>query len=305
MTHPHKSVLLKEVLAAFENTPLKVFVDGTLGAGGHSAAILEQYPEIEHFYGIDQDPDAMKIAKERLSPWKGKTHFIAANFSQLDRHINKPIDGILIDLGVSSMQLDRPEKGFSFSKDGPLDMRMDPKGETTAADIINEWSERDLGILFRKYGEEKRWRAAARAICQARIEKPIETTRQLVNTLLPVLFFKKKGIHPLTLIFQAIRIAVNKELQVIEEVIPKAIKMLRPGGVMAIISFHSLEDRIVKNAFRYAASDTEDTSGRAGDFINKDPQVTILTRKPIIPSDEEISANPRSRSAKMRIIIKK
>lgn len=309
MSTPHISVLMDQVLASFQKLKLSVFIDGTLGAGGHSAEILHSHPEIEQFIGIDQDPEALSIAEKRLAEWKDKIHLVGGNFSEIETHLEKlnieKIDGVLLDLGVSSMQVDKPEKGFSFTKEGPLDMRMDPSQELTAADIVNHWSEEELGRIFRKYGEEKRWRAAARVIVQARKEGSINTTLELVKVLEPVLAFRsKKGIHPLTLVFQALRICVNQELERLEEVIPKIIRRLNKGGRFAVISFHSLEDRIVKNAFRYAASDKEDTSGLGGVFLSKEPEVRLITRKPIVATQEEIEKNPRSRSAKLRVLEK-
>jgi 16S rRNA (cytosine1402-N4)-methyltransferase len=300
----HKSVLLHEILQFFEGKTIKTFIDGTLGAGGHAAAILESHPEIEQYIGIDQDPEAIAIAEKTLFPWKSKVLIKYGNFLEVIKSQKDPVDGILLDLGVSSMQLDRPEKGFSFMRDGPLDMRMDPSNELTAATIVNQWSENEIARVIRDYGEEKRWRAAARTIVAARQKEPILTTLQLEQLLFPVLRTDKKGIHPLTLTFQGLRIAVNRELEVLEKGLPLAIEILNPGGILADISFHSLEDRLVKNAFRYAASDKEDTSGYRGHFLDKKPLVHILTRKPVEPSPEEIQVNPRSRSSKLRIIQK-
>lgn len=312
MSARHASVLLQEVLNFLENLPIRRFIDGTLGAGGHSEAILKAHPEIELLIGIDQDPVARAIAAERLAPWGNKVQIIAGNFADLDKHMAivgvDSVDGILLDLGVSSMQFDMPEKGFSFMRDGPLDMRMDPTKELTAAYIVNNWSEKDLGRIFREYGEEKRWRAAAYAIVLARDAAPITTTFELATALSQALKPHpfKKGIHPLTLVFQALRIAVNAELELLEAVIPKAIDKLNPAGRLAIISFHSLEDRIVKNAIRFAASDKMDTSGLgSGLFLDKEPIVNILTKKPETPTTEETEENPRSRSAKLRVIEKR
>lgn len=303
---PHISVLLTEVLSAFEGQNLHVFADATLGAGGHSAAILEAHPELERLIGIDQDSAALTIARQRLAAYKDKVQFIAGNFNEAIGQIpsQRKLDGILFDLGVSSMQLNQGEKGFSFMRDGPLDMRMNSEGDFTAEDVVNTYSEQELGRIFRDYGEEKQWRAAARTIVSARAQRPIRTTQELVAVLRPVLFWKKKGVNPLTLIFQALRICVNRELEVLEKTLPKAIDLLATGGRMAVISFHSLEDRIVKNCFRFAASDKHDTSGWGGVFLDKTPTVKILTRKPIEPSSEEIEINPRSRSAKLRVIEK-
>jgi 16S rRNA (cytosine1402-N4)-methyltransferase len=216
------------------------------------------------------------------------------------------IDGAMIDLGVSSMQFDQGERGFSFSKEGPLDMRMDPHGSLTAGEIVNHWSEAELGRIFREYGEEKKWRVAARAIMQAREAGPISTTTQLAALLKPFFPYNpRKGINPLTLIFQALRIAVNRELAVLDEFMPMAIERLAPKGRLAVISFHSLEDRIVKNHMRFAASDKWETSGLGGGlFRDKKPVAQIISRKPVSPSIEEIESNPRSRSAKLRVLEK-
>jgi 16S rRNA (cytosine1402-N4)-methyltransferase len=307
--YPHSSVLLNEVEQGFLPSAIKVFFDGTLGAGGQAEKILSTHPEIEFYIGVDQDPTALVIAKERLRPWGPKVIFIHGNFSDLDLILDQLgidlIDGALVDLGVSSMQFDTAERGFSFSLNGPLDMRMNPESTLTAADIVNTWTEHDLGRVFRDYGEEKKWRTAAYAIVKARQEKQILTTHDLSDLLKPVLRNPKKpGINPLTLVFQGLRICVNRELDVLTDFVPKAIDRLRPDGRLAVISFHSLEDRIVKNAMRLAASDKWETSGIGGMFRDKDPIVSLITRKPMIPSEEETQRNPRSRSAKMRIIEK-
>ncbi len=309
MTLPHTPVLLDEVLEAFKSKHLHTFIDGTLGSGGHAEGILQAHPEIERFIGIDQDPTALEIARQRLMPWLYKLKLIHSNFSDLitiakDSNVAR-VDGILLDLGVSSMQLDQPEKGFSFMRDGPLDMRMNPLGHLTAADVVNNWSEEDLGKVFREYGEEKQWRAAAQQIVKTRAAGPLLTTHALADALRPIFFWKKKGFNPLTLIFQALRICVNRELEVIEQVIPKAIDLLSPGGRLAIISFHSLEDRIVKNHFRQAASDKENTEGLGGLFLDKTPIIEIVYRKPICASSNEVENNLRSRSAKLRVAEKK
>lgn len=309
MSPPHTSILLDEILNYFKDKELKYFVDATLGAGGHSEALLKTHPEIEMLIGIDQDPLAREISSKRLAPWNDHVHILSGNFSDISLHLAKldirQVDGILFDLGVSSMQFDIPEKGFSFMRNGPLDMRMNPEKILTAAEIINTWSEAELGRIFRDYGEEKRWRAAARAIVAARQNKPIETTLELADILQKAIPYVKKGINPATLIFQALRICVNAELEVLEAAIPAAISLLNPGGLLAVISFHSLEDRIVKNAMRFAASDKFNTEGIAGVFLDKEPIVNLITKKPIIPSLEEVAANPRSRSAKLRIVEKR
>lgn len=303
---PHQPVLLKSVQEAFSLCTLHTFIDGTLGAGGHAEALLQKHPEIIRYLGIDQDPFALEIAKKRLVFWQEKVLFQKGNFANfstyLALHALPLVDGILLDLGVSSMQFDQKERGFSFSQEGPLDMRMDPAHSINAFTIINTWSEKELGHIFRNYGEEKKWRRVARAVIEKRLLKPIETTKELAQVIESVLGWGKKGIHPATLIFQALRIAVNQELKKIEEVIPQAIQALRPGGRLAVISFHSLEDRIVKQQFRYYASDKEDTKGFGGVFLSKEPLVKEITRKPVVASLEEIQENPRSRSAKMRVV---
>jgi 16S rRNA (cytosine1402-N4)-methyltransferase len=308
--NPHTSVLLRECLELFAPNPIKIFVDGTLGAGGHAEAILTQHPEIERFIGIDQDPVALNLAKERLKKWAHKVSFVQGNFAGLKTYLEQmdiaAIDGFLIDLGVSSMQFDQPERGFSFRFDAPLDMRMDPNNPVSAATIVNTWDEREIARIFRDYGEIKPWRKAAATIIEARKRAPIQTTAQLVAVLDPVMaYYKKPGLHPMTLIFQALRIAVNRELDVLEQVLPLVIDRLRPTGRMGVISFHSLEDRIVKNCFRFEASDKYNTSGIGGLFLDKDPRVELLTTKPISAKDDEIQMNPRSRSAKLRGVEKR
>ncbi len=309
MNKPHQSVLLEEVIEAFKETYLHTFIDGTLGAGGHSEAILKAHPEIKRFIGIDQDKVARAIAKERLSPWKEKVTIVEGNFSHLSDYLKQlnieTFDGILFDLGVSSMQLDMPEKGFSFMREGPLDMRMDEENPLTAEEIVNTWKEEELAKVFRDFGDEKKWRFAAKCIVEQRMITPFKTTTQLANFLSQKLFSKKPHIHPATLIFQALRIAVNDELKVIQSTLPLAIKHLAPKGRMAVISFHSLEDLIVKTLTRFSASDKMDTSGLGGGlFLNKEKEIILITKKPIMPSEQEIANNPRSRSAKLRIIEK-
>lgn len=307
---PHQPVLLQEVLAAFEDRQITTFVDGTLGAGGHAQSILEAHPEIIRYVGIDQDQNALAIASARLQPWKKTLVIQQGNFADIDRFLKERnithVDGILVDLGVSSMQIDQAERGFSFSREGPLDMRMDPTSTLTASDIVNTWTEQELARVFRDYGEERKWRLAAHTIVLARSQKSIQTTSDLVAILKPIFPWNpKRGINPLTLIFQGLRICVNRELERLELFLPKAVDLLSPGGRLAVISFHSLEDRIVKNHFRLAASDKWETSGLGtGLFRDKKPTVELITKKPIIPSDEEIDQNPRSRSAKLRVIEK-
>lgn len=310
-TNLHVSVLLNEIIQIFSEIRIETFVDCTLGAGGHSFSILETHPEIKRLVGIDQDPTARDLAEKKLRNWKEKVSVIPGNFTGFSHYLDDlqidKVDGILIDLGVSSMQLDRPEKGFSFLHEGPLDMRMDPENPVTAEIIVNQWSEQEIGRIFRNYGEEKQWRGAARAVVEARTRHPLRTTKDLSAALMPVLGWKasKKKINPLTLVFQALRIAVNRELEVLEHLLPQALDRLSPGGRLAVISFHSLEDRIVKQFFQYQASDKEDTKGLSGLFLDKKPAVRIITKKPVIPNEAEILLNPRSRSAKLRVAEKR
>jgi len=278
--------------------------------------------------GIDQDPMALGIAEEKLrAAAAGRSDalelkLVKSNFRDMRAVVkshglaDRGVDAILLDLGMSSMQVDSAERGFSFMNDGPLDMRMDPDGEITAADIVNGWSEQQLGRIFRDYGEEKYWRQFARRICAARETTQLASTLQLADALGPPIFKRGKGkkggktTHPATRVFQALRIAVNDELRVVEQVIPEAVRCLAPGGRLGIITFHSLEDRIVKKAFLAAAGrpPSELTGAEARLRLELGPeepaQVRLVTRKPMGPSEGEIDANPRSRSAKLRVVEK-
>lgn len=283
----HESVMLKEFLSFFHNRQVKFFLDGTIGAGGHSKALLEAHPEIELLIGIDQDPLSLSIAEKNLQEHKSRIRLVHGNFRKMKSLVDTTFDGIFLDIGVSSMQLDIAEKGFSFMKDGPLDMRMDPDNDLTAAKIINTYTEKRLADIFFEYGEERRSRRAAKAICEARKKKKIKTTLELAEVLKPVLTWggrDRKHIHPLTLVFQALRIEVNDELNAIKDACFRAAELLKPQGRFGVISFQSLEDRIVKESFRQLDN------------------VTILTKKPLVPTKEEEAQNPRSRSAKMRFI---
>ena len=286
----HIPVLLSQVLKVFENVQLKVFFEGTVGAGGHAKAILETHPEIELYLACDRDPAAHELAKANLAPWKTKVEWIRGPYADLEEYLDERkiggIDGFLIDIGVSSMQLDTKERGFSFQGDAPLDMRMDPQSSLTAERIVNEMPEKELARIFFEYGEERRSRQVARAIVEARRKRRIRTTAELVAIVKPVTIWGK--LHPATLVFQALRIAVNDELGQLKKGLDAAIERIREGGRIAAISFHSLEDRIVKNTFRDAKDRLE-----------------ILTKKPLCASDEEIKENPRARSAKLRAAEKK
>ncbi len=278
----HVPVLLDEVLEAFQGKSLKVFFEGTVGAAGHSKAILEAHPEIETYFGCDRDESALAIAKENLKPWWEKVELIHGPFAELDTYLGKTkIDGFFIDIGVSSMQLDTGDRGFSFRVDAPLDMRMDQTMALTAENLIHELPEKELARIFFEYGEEFRSRAAAAAVVRARKKKRICTTHELLKVLEPVL--RKGKIHFATKVFQALRIAVNDELGQLKRGLEGAISHLNVGGILAVISFHSLEDRIVKWCFRDEKS------------------LNILTKKPLQASREEMKKNARSRSAKLRV----
>ena len=281
----HIPVLLSEVLTAFEGKSLGVFFEGTVGAGGHAKAMLEAHPEIKRYLACDRDASALAISKKTLLPWQEKIEWIHGPFAELERHLDEKgvvaIDGFFIDIGVSSMQFDEGARGFSFRTDAPLDMRMDVSCGTTAADLVNDLPEVELARIFFEYGEEFRSRPAAKAIVTARKKREIQTTFELLKVLEPVL--RKGKIHFATKVFQALRIAVNDELGQLKKGLDAAIGRLNPGGRIAVISFHSLEDRIVKWCFK------------------EDARVEIVTKKPLEASREEIKKNGRSRSAKLRV----
>jgi 16S rRNA (cytosine1402-N4)-methyltransferase len=277
-----------EVLDALRPAPGGTYVDCTVGAGGHAVAILEASAPGGRLLGIDTDPSALAIAAARLAPFGDRVRLVQRNFRELQHVLSETQttapDGILLDLGVSSMQLDRPERGFSFQADGPLDMRLDQTAGRTAADLVNTLPERELADLIFRYGEERYSRRVARAIVGRRSSARFERTADLAHTVASrVGRGGGRGIHPATRTFQALRIAVNDELGGLEEVLPQAADALAPGGRLAVISFHSLEDRIVKQ------------------FLRSRPEtLAILTKKPIVASPEEQRGNPRSRSAKLR-----
>ena len=243
----HTSIMVNEILDFFSEKSLSVFVDGTLGAGGHAEAFLQAHPEIETFIGIDQDPVAREISQERLEGFQSKLQIVAANFCEMSDVLKRlgidGVDGVFLDLGVSSMQLDRPEKGFSFMRDGPLDMRMNPDADLDAEKIVNEWPAEELQRIFKEFGEEPQSRFAARLIVEARTEARITRTKELADLLERRLKRPPKK-HPATRVFQALRIAVNAELDVLEKGLLQAIELLRPGGRLAVLTFHSLEGQL-------------------------------------------------------------
>ncbi|MBO9308429.1 MAG: 16S rRNA (cytosine(1402)-N(4))-methyltransferase RsmH [Chloroflexi bacterium] len=300
---PHQPVLLAEVLEALQARALPEgrFIDGTLGAGGHAAALLRAAPRAR-LLGIDRDPRSLAIAQARLAPFAERVIFAHANYDQMEalaaQHAFAPVDGILLDLGIASMHVDDPERGFSFRADAPLDMRYDPRPDVpSAADLLNTLSVEALADLLYTYGEERESRRLARAIVAAR---PLRTTRQLaavIERTLP----RRERIHPATRTFQALRIAVNDELGALERVLPQTLALLRRGGRVAIISFHSLEDRIVKRFFARESADCLCPPRQPRCTCGHVARLRLLTRKPITATEAEVAANPRSRSAKLRV----
>ncbi|MDF1752797.1 MAG: 16S rRNA (cytosine(1402)-N(4))-methyltransferase RsmH [Verrucomicrobiales bacterium] len=297
----HEPVLAREVLEALQPCEGKQFYDGTLGGGGHTGLLLANGA---HVIGSDQDLDAINYVSEKLSDYGDSFLPLHGNFSEMDRLLGEvgidTVDGILLDLGVSSHQLDEAERGFSFRNDGPLDMRMDQTQGQTAADIVNHADADELKRIFREYGEEHRAAKAATAIIEARAKKPFERTSELADVIASVIP-KMDRKHPATRVFQALRIAVNDELGVLEVVLEKAVKMLGSGGVLAVITFHSLEDRIVKQFMRAKSEEFHDRPEWPEPRRNPDYCLKLPHRKPRAPQDDELEANFRSRSAKLRV----
>jgi len=301
----HISVLLDECIEQLNIRPGCDYLDCTLGGGGHSSVILQKLEDGSHT-GIDRDADAINAATARINDSRFRA--IRGNFHDAaELTEGKMFDGILADLGVSSHQLDVRERGFSYHDDAPLDMRMDADYPLTAADIVNTRSEDELNRIFRDYGEEKWARQIARVICDRRKDAPIETTSQLVSIIdasIPKKFRGKDGSHPARRTFQALRIAVNDELDPLGDSVRMLAGMLKPGGRLCIITFHSLEDRIVKNTFRELANPCTCPPGMPVCVCGKKPTVKLITRKPITASPEELEANPRARSASLRVLEK-
>ncbi|WP_406242253.1 16S rRNA (cytosine(1402)-N(4))-methyltransferase RsmH [Tissierella carlieri] len=306
MKFEHISVLLKEILDGLNIKEDGIYVDGTLGGAGHSAEIVKRLTTGK-LIGIDQDLNALKKASEVLKEYSDKVILIHNNYENIyevlsDLGIEK-VDGILLDLGVSSHQLDEETRGFSHNKDAPLDMRMDETSSFSAWDVVNKYSEEELEKIIWNYGEDRWARRIAKFIVEERKEKSIDTTLQLVSAIKKAIpkEVRKDGHHPAKKTFQAIRIEVNRELDVLIESIPKMVNLLNPNGRLAIITFHSLEDRIVKEGFKELYLDCICPPHLPKCVCQKTREIEIITRKPIIPSEEEITINPRSRSAKLRI----
>lgn len=309
MEFNHISVLLNECLEGLNIKENGIYVDGTLGGAGHSSEILKRLSSEGRLIGIDQDTDALKAAKERLKNYSNVT-FVHSNFSSIENVLNNlnidGVDGILMDLGVSSYQLDEGERGFSYMKDAPLDMRMNRDNNFSAYNVINEYSEEDLYRIIRDYGEEKFARRIASFIVENRQEKNIETTLELVEIIKSAIPAKarREGPHPAKRTFQAIRIEVNSELSILNKTIEDGVGKLNKGGRMAIITFHSLEDRIVKNKFRDLAVSCRCPKEFPVCVCGEKAKVKVISRKAIEPTKEEVDINPRSRSAKLRVIEK-
>ena len=309
MEFNHVSVLLNECIEGLNIKENGIYVDGTLGGAGHSSEILKRLSNEGRLIGIDQDTDALKAAKERLKDYSNVT-FVHSNFSNIENVLNNlnidGVDGILMDLGVSSYQLDEGERGFSYMKDAPLDMRMNRENDFSAYNVVNEYSEEDLYRIIRDYGEEKFAKRIASFIVENRQEKNIETTLELVEIIKNAIPAKarREGPHPAKRTFQAIRIEVNSELSILNKTIEDGVEKLNKGGRMAIITFHSLEDRIVKNKFRDLAVSCRCPKEFPVCVCGEKAKVKIISRKAIEPTKEEVEINPRSRSAKLRVIEK-
>lgn len=307
MEFHHVSVMLEEAVDKLVWKNSGIYVDGTVGGAGHSQEILKRLEEEGRLIGIDRDMNALDAAKVRLKQYEDKVLLAHSNFSSIktvlrNNNIDR-VDGVLLDLGVSSPQLDEAERGFSYMQDAPLDMRMDKTSALTAGVVVNKYSEDELRDIISEYGEERWASRIARFIVKERAKHPIETTGELVDLIKNAIpaAARREGPHPAKRTFQAIRIAVNRELEEIEKVIPDIIDVLTSGGRVCIITFHSLEDRIVKDAFRKLANPCTCPPEFPVCVCNNKPSITVITRKPIIPGEQEIANNPRARSAKLRV----
>ncbi len=310
MEFKHISVLLDETVDSLNIKPDGIYVDGTLGGGGHSLEICKRLGEGGRLIGIDQDMDAIKAASKRLESYKDKINIVHSNYQDIESCLGElsicGVDGIVLDLGVSSYQLDNVDRGFTYREDTPLDMRMDQSQTKTARDIVNGYSEMELFKVIRDYGEDSFAKNIAKHIVKARENGPIETTGQLndiIKAAIPAKMRQGTG-HPSKKTFQAIRIELNQELEVLENSIDKMIELLNPGGRLSIITFHSLEDRIVKNLFRRNMNPCTCPPNFPVCTCGQAPKGKIITRKPIVPSDEEINDNKRAKSSKLRVFEK-
>lgn len=311
MSFDHISVLLQETIDGLDIKPDGIYVDGTLGGAGHAFQVCSRLSDRGRLIGIDQDAAAIEAAGERLKVFSDRVTIVRSNYSEMRRVLKdlgiEKVDGILLDLGVSSYQLDTAERGFTYREDAPLDMRMDQRQTMTARDIVNEYSESELYRIIRDYGEDRFAKNIAKHIVAARQEKPVETTGELIDIIRAAIPMKVRmtGGHPAKRTFQAIRIELNRELDVLRDNLDDMIDLLNEGGRICIITFHSLEDRIVKSAFRR----NENPCTCPPDFpvcvCGKQSKGKVITRKPILPGDEELANNKRSKSAKLRVFEKR
>ena len=307
MEFSHKSVLLNETIDALHIKPDGIYVDGTLGGGGHSYEICKRLSDKGRLIGIDQDAAAIEAASERLGEFKDRVTIIRSNYCEMKKQLNSigvtSVDGIILDLGVSSYQLDTAERGFTYREDVPLDMRMDQRQARTAKDIVNEYSEMELYRIIRDYGEDKFAKNIAKHIVQARQEKPLETTGELIQAIKAAIPMKVRAVggHPAKKTFQAIRIELNNELGVLRDSLDDMIDLLNDEGRLCIITFHSLEDRIVKNHFRTSEHPCICPKEFPVCVCGRISKGKVVTRKPILPGEEELEKNSRSKSAKLRV----
>lgn len=307
MEFQHKSVLLQECIDALNIRPDGIYLDGTLGGAGHSSQIARRLTEGGRLIGVDRDRTALAAAKERLAPYADRVTLVHSNFAEIDAILDSlgipAVDGMLFDLGVSSPQLDDASRGFSYMADAPLDMRMDKDDVLTAGEVVNTWPQGELRRILYDYGEERYAPQIAAAICRAREKAPIETTLELVDIIrsaMPAQALREKQ-HPAKRSFQAIRIAVNDELGAVSRMMQAAVGRLNPGGRLAVITFHSLEDRIVKSEMQQAARGCTCPPEFPVCVCGKKPLVKLVTRKPIVSGLAELEENPRARSAKLRV----
>lgn len=304
---PHQPVLYQEVLTALRPQSGRLYIDGTVGAGGHAFGILTESSPDGELIGMDVDPNALRIAEDRLAVFGPRVHLLRASYTEMKSQAQaqgwQKVSGILLDLGASSMQFDSSDRGFSFRVDSPLDMRFDPSSPVTAANLVNSLPEDELSALLWKYGEEHQSRQIARRIVA---ERPVRSTLQLAEIVLKAVGSRKPGhIHPATKTFQALRIAVNGELESIAEVLPQAMDLLESGGRLAVITFHSLEDRIVKTCFHQESSDCICPPEVPVCICNHHAIIREINHRPIVPSAAEILRNARARSAHLRVIEKR
>jgi len=302
----HKPVLLNEVVELLAVKPGGVYIDGTLGGGGHAEAILERIGDHGKLIGIDRDSEALARVQERLGRRGTGCALEYGDFAEMDviakRHQIGEVDGVLLDLGMSSWQVDAPGRGFSFSSEGPLDMRMDTERGLTAAQIIAACDEKELADLLWKLGEESASRRIARMIVREREKHPIETTTQLADLVARAKGGRRGKTHPATKTFQALRMAVNHEMESLSTGLEKAMRLVKPGGRVAVISFHSIEDRVVKRAFARHVGRWESLQAGGRRWVGEKPVMRRVTRKPVTPSQDELADNPRARSAKLRVV---